>query len=155
MYTLLITAGCIAALTLADRAVLALFMGADSPALPIARHIHMLATWNFLLFGVTMVLFGTVRANGAVWGPLLILCVGLWPVRFGFIYVADRWFGADALWLSFPVSSAANLALALAFYFHGGWRKAHMRVEGQPSEEECMDEARATREPGGALNPAV
>ena len=155
MYTLLITAGCIAALTLADRSVLALFMGSDSPALPIARHIHMLATWNFLLFGVTMVLFGTVRANGAVWGPLLILCVGLWPVRFGFIYVADRWFGADALWLSFPVSSAANLALALAFYFHGGWRKAHMRVEGQPSEEECMDEARATREPGGALNPAV
>ena len=36
-------------LTLADRAVLALFMGGDSPALPIARHIHVVATWNFLL----------------------------------------------------------------------------------------------------------
>ena len=155
MHTLLITAACIAALTFADRTVLALFMGSDSPALPIAQHIHLLATWNFLLFGVTMVLFGTVRANGAVWGPLLILCIGLWPVRFGFIYAADGWLGADSLWLSFPVSSAVNLALALGFYFHGGWRKAHMRVDGGPSEEECMDEARATREPGGALNPAV
>jgi hypothetical protein len=37
-----------------------LFMGGDSPALPIARHIHLLATWNFLLFGVMMVLFATV-----------------------------------------------------------------------------------------------
>ena len=56
--TLLITAAMIVALTLADRAVLALFMGGDSPALPIARHIHVVATWNFLLFGVMMVLFG-------------------------------------------------------------------------------------------------
>ena len=55
-------------LTLADRPALALFLGGDSPALPIARHIQLLATWSFLLFGVTMVLFGTVRANGAVWG---------------------------------------------------------------------------------------
>ncbi len=65
IYTLLITGLLIVALTLSDRSVLALFMGPDSPALPIARHIHVLATWNFLLFGVTMVLFGTVRANGA------------------------------------------------------------------------------------------
>ena len=53
--SLLITGALIVLLTLADRAVLALFMG-RSPALPIARHIHVLATWNFLLFGVTMVL---------------------------------------------------------------------------------------------------
>src|SRR3954453_2339033 len=46
--TLVITAAIIGALTLADRNVLALFMGGDSPALPIARHIHLIATWNFL-----------------------------------------------------------------------------------------------------------
>src|SRR6185503_14927789 len=61
-YTLLITGALIVLMTLTDRTVLALFMGGDSPALPIARHIHLLATWNFLLFGVTMVLIGTVRA---------------------------------------------------------------------------------------------
>ena len=53
---------------LADRAALALFLGGDSPAVPIAQHIQLLATWSFLLFGVTMVIFGTVRANGAVIG---------------------------------------------------------------------------------------
>jgi putative MATE family efflux protein len=153
IYTLLITGALIVLLTLADRAVLALFMGPDSPALPIARHIHLLATWNFLLFGVTMVLFGTVRANGAVWGPLIILAVGLVPVRFGFIFATYGSLGADALWLSFPASSLINLVLALAFYLHGGWRKARMAVE-RPSEDECVEEAHATREPGGALNPS-
>ena len=66
--------------------MLACSWAADSPALPIARHIHLLATWNFLLFGVTMVLFATVRANGAVWAPLIILAIGLVPVRFGWIF---------------------------------------------------------------------
>ena len=120
-------------MTLSDRAVLSLFMGPDSPALPIARHIHVLATWNFLLFGVTMVLFGTVRANGSVWGPLIILCIGLVPVRFGFIAASYPSLDADAIWLSFPVSSFVNLLLAIAFYFQGGWRKAQFTVE-EPSE---------------------
>jgi len=152
--TLIITAAMIAALTLADRSVLALFMGGDSPALPIAQHIHAVATWNFLLFGVMMVLFGTVRANGAVWIPMIVLAVGLVPVRFGYIFATYGWLGADAIWTSFPVTSAINLALAIGFYLHGGWKKARMTVGERPSEDECIEEALATREPGGALKPA-
>lgn len=154
LQTLVITGALIVALTLADRTVLALFMGGSSPALPIARHIHVVATWNFLLFGVMMVLFGTVRANGAVWVPLIVLAVGLIPVRFGYIYATYHWLRADAIWTSFPVTSFINLALAVAFYLHGGWKKARMRIGKRPWEEECTEEALATREPGGALNPA-
>jgi putative MATE family efflux protein len=154
-YSVVITTALVALMTIADRPVMALFMGGDSPALPIARHIHVIATWNFILFGMTMVLFATVRANGAVWAPLIILCIGLLPVRFGFIFAADQWLGgADAIWWSFPVSSFANLALALAYYLQGGWRKARMMVEPPPSEEEGFEEALGTREPGGALRPA-
>jgi Na+-driven multidrug efflux pump len=144
----------ILALTLADRTVLALFMGGNSPALPIAQHIHWIATWNFLLFGVMMVLFGTVRANGAVWIPLIVLAIGLVPVRFGYIFATYGWLGADAIWSSFPVTSFINLVLAVGFYVHGGWKKARMTVEERPDMEECTEEALATREPGGALNPA-
>jgi len=155
IYTFAITGVLILLMTLSDRAVLSLFMGPASPALPIARHIHVLATWNFLLFGVTMVLFGTVRANGSVWGPLIILCIGLVPVRFGFIAASYPSLNADAIWLSFPVSSSVNLALAMAFYFQGGWRKARFTIEEQPGDDECVEEAQATREPGGALSPAA
>ena len=152
--SLLITGGLIVLLTLSDRTVLALFMGPESPALPIARHIHVLATWNFLLFGVTMVLFATVRANGAVWAPLIILAIGLVPVRFGWIFATHAWLGADAIWTSFPVSSFINLALSVIYYVKGGWRKARMSVDDLPCEDECIEEAEATREAGGALNPA-
>jgi Na+-driven multidrug efflux pump len=153
--SLAITGALIILMTLADRSVLALFMGGGSPALPIARHIHLLATWNFLLFGVTMVLFATVRANGAVWAPLVILAIGLVPVRFGWIFATYGWLGADALWTSFPISSFINLALSVAYYLGGSWRKARMAVEQPcPDREECTEEALATREPGGALNPA-
>ena len=152
--SLLITGGLIVLLTLADRTVLSLFMGPDSPALPIARHIHLLASWNFLLFGVMMVLFATVRANGAVWAPLIILAVGLVPVRFGYILATYGWLGADAIWTSFPMTSLINLALASAYYLNGSWKKAHMRVEDRPGDDECIEHAEATREPGGALNPA-
>jgi putative MATE family efflux protein len=152
--SLLITAGLIVLLTLADRTVLSLFMGPASPALPIARHIHLLATWNFLLFGVMMVLFATVRANGAVWAPLIILAVGLVPVRFGYILAAYGWLGADAIWTSFPVTSLINLAMAGAYYLNGSWRKARMSLAERPENDECTEEALATREPGGALNPA-
>jgi putative MATE family efflux protein len=152
IFALAITAGLVVLLAIADRPALALFLGGDSPALPIARHIQILATWSFLLFGVTLVLFGTVRANGAVIGPLIILFVGLVPVRLGFALGAYPWLGADALWLSFPVSSFVNMALAIAFYLHGGWRKA--RMAPPPDPVECVEEAQAGAEPGGRLNPA-
>jgi putative MATE family efflux protein len=152
--SLAITGALIVLMTLADRSVLALFMGGDSPALPIAKHIHLVATWNFLLFGVMMVLFATVRANGAVWAPLIVLAIGLVPVRFGYILATYGWLGADAIWTSFPVTSFINLLLATAYYLHGGWKKARMTVESRPGEGELREEAEATREPGGALNPS-
>jgi putative MATE family efflux protein len=149
---LAITGVLVVLLAVADRPALALFLGMHSPALPIAEHIQILATWSFLLMGVTMVLFGTVRANGAVVGPLIILAIGLVPIRLGFAFGAYSWLRADALWLSFPVSSIANLAMAIAFYMQGGWKKA--RMGAPPSTDEVIEEAEATMEPGGRFNPA-
>jgi putative MATE family efflux protein len=153
---LLITGVLVVLLAIADKPALALFLGVHSSALPTARHIQILATWSFLMMGVTMVLFGTVRANGAVVGPLIILAIGLIPVRLGFALGAYHWLKADALWLSFPVSSIANMILAIAFYLQGGWRKARMGIvqHGPLDETEAVEEALAEGEPGGRLNPA-
>ena len=153
-FALAITGALVVLLAVADRPALALFLGGHSPALPIARHIQILATWSFLLFGVTLVLFGTVRANGAVVGPLVILFIGLYPVRLGFALGAYPWLKADALWLSFPVSSFSNMALAIAFYLHGGWRKSRMQAGPPVDPQECIEEAVADAEPGGRFNPA-
>jgi len=152
VHNLVITGLLVVLLAVADRPALALFLGGDSPALPIARHIQLIGTWSFMMFGVTMVLFGTVRANGAVIGPLVILAIGLYPVRFGFALGAYPGLGADALWFSFPVASFANMAMAAAFYLHGGWRKARMHIP--PPAAELVEEAEADAEPGGRISPA-
>jgi len=150
---LVITGVLVVLLAVADRPALALFLGGHSPALVIARHIQLLATWSFLMMGVTMILFGTVRANGSVIGPLVILFIGLVPIRLGFALGAYPWLGADALWLSFPVASLANMAMATAFYFHGGWKKARLGI-GPVDPQEAVEEALGNAEPGGRLNPS-
>jgi putative MATE family efflux protein len=153
LYNLLITGLLVILLAIADRPALALFLGGASPALPIAQHIQLLATWSFLLFGVTIILFGTVRANGAVLGPLIILAIGLFPIRLGFALGAYPWLGADALWLCFPVGSLAIMMMAIVFYLHGGWRQA--RMDMPPPREALAEEAQADGEPGGRINPSA
>jgi putative MATE family efflux protein len=139
-------------ITLVDHAALGLFLGNRSPALPIGEHIHLLATWGFVFFGITLVLFGTVRGNGEVFWPLIIMFISMYPARIGFAVVAREWLGADAVWLSFPMGSITAAGLAAALYLHGGWRKRKL-AHPMPSKEEVIEEALASGEPGGSLNP--
>ena len=150
---IVLTSTFILLITLADHAALGLFLGSRSPALPIGEHIHLLATWGFVFFGITLVLFGTVRGNGEVFWPLIIMFLSMYPARIGFAVVAERWLGADAVWLSFPMGSITAAGLAAALYLHGGWRKRKLPHAAPPSQEEVIEEALATGEPGGSLNP--
>src|SRR4029450_9894001 len=75
-----------------NRQALALFLPEGSAALAIAEHANLIALWSFLLFGVTIVLICTVRATGAVMGPLLVIFGSLWLARIPFAYgLAPRW----------------------------------------------------------------
>ncbi len=120
----------VALLALIDRPALALFLSSASPAMPIAQHIQLVATWAFVLFGVTFVLLGTMRANGAVWAAVLILVISLFPFRIGVATGLHHWLGADAIWLSFPISSGASLLLSWAYYQSGHWKRARMAPIG-------------------------
>jgi Na+-driven multidrug efflux pump len=67
-----------------------------------------------------------VRATGAVIAPLVVLTVSLLLVRFPVAeFFLDR-YQADAIWWSFPISSAPSACLAFLYYRFGGWRRAHM-----------------------------
>ena len=112
-----------ALILLFDRPVLELFLGSGSPAVPLARHIQFIVTWSFLLMGVMMVLFSTMRAYGAVYAPLMIMFVALYPGRIGFYTLAYSMMGQEAVWWSFPFGSAISMSLALAYYRWGSWRK--------------------------------
>jgi putative MATE family efflux protein len=123
---LAMTGGLLTAVTLIDRHILWLFLGSDTDAIATAVRQNLIAGWSFILFGVTLVLSATVRANGAAVGPLVILAIAMFPVRFGFAYALEPEWGADAIWWSFPLGSFAAMLLTIAFYLHGGWRRERL-----------------------------
>ena len=129
---LVMTGVLIALLLLFDRAALALFLGSGSEAIEVARNIQYIATWTFLPFGTTIVLISTMRANGSVVPPLIILFLSMFPIRLGIYYFGYPLIGSDILWWSFPLSSLASLAMAWAIYRRGSWRgtiSSPVRVE--------------------------
>ena len=144
------TGGLIALIVLLDRWVLGWFLPTGSPSLEVARHLNHIAIGSFLFFGVTFVLSGVVRATGAVLVPMLILGIAMWGIR----VPAAKWLqpvlGVDAIWWSFPISSAASVLMILAYYHWGSWRQARMlprtpqepvatpaEVAGQPPTPVC------------------
>lgn len=121
-----VTGAAVVLIEIFSRQALGLFLPAESAALPIAEHLNRIAAVSFVLFGVSMVLFGVVRSTGAVVVPLLILIVVLWVVRFPLAAFFTGRFGADAIWWSFNISAALALALSALYYRYGDWRSARM-----------------------------
>ncbi|RZF63995.1 MATE family efflux transporter [Sphingomonas populi] len=152
LYNTIITLVVITAIILFDRPLMGLFIDSHSPAIPIARHIQLISSWTFLMFGATMVIFGTVRANGATLAPLLILIASLIPFRVGIAILGKPLLGADALWWAFPSSSVVSLVLASLYFRYGKWRDAVLAVPSH--EEEAKEGAHATSEPAGRLHPS-
>ncbi len=125
----------IAALVPFDRPVLEMFLGAQSPSVATALHIQDLAIWTYLPFGVTIVLFGTLRSYGVIYAQLAVLLVAMYAVRLGAYHLLYPVLAADALWYSFLLSSVTSLLLTLLTYFLLPWRKRMLEriaaMEGQ------------------------
>lgn len=134
-----------------DRPVLTLFLGPTSPAVDAARHIQFLASWSYVLFGMTIVLFGTMRAGGVVLAPIIVLGAAMYPVRLGFYALAYPALGPDAIWLSFPVGSAAATIMAAIAYRRPGWRAKARVVD----EAECSEETQADGDCTGRMAPSL
>jgi putative MATE family efflux protein len=107
----------------------ALYLQDGSVAMAAAVQINRIATPSFIFFGVTLVLFGVVRATGAVMAPLVSLAIALLGVRIPLAEILTAHFGAVGIWWAFPLSSAFATLLAVGYYKFGGWRSAQMESE--------------------------
>jgi putative MATE family efflux protein len=136
LYCLILTGSVVLALELLDTYALGIFLPAGSLALHLASHMNRIVTWSFLFFGVSMTLFGVVRATGAVMAPLVALIISLLVVRFPLAELFLDRYHADAIWWSFPISSALSSILAILYYQYGGWRSAHMLSHASPTVPE-------------------
>ena len=130
LYSVLLTGSIVLVIEVLDTHVFGLFLPAGSNALAIASHMNRIVTPSFTFFGISVALFGVVRATGAVMAPLIVLTISLLVVRFPLAEMFLVRFQVDAVWWSFPVSSVLSAILALAYYRYGGWRSAHMLPAG-------------------------
>lgn len=135
LFNVAMTGALVALIYLFNRHSLGLFLGTDGVAIGIAQHINVVVLWSFILFGFTIVIFGTVRATGAVMAPLVILFLSMWVIRLPFAWALGPRLGADAIWWSFPLGSVVSLALAIGYYRFGSWRGSQiLPVAPHPAE---------------------
>jgi putative MATE family efflux protein len=128
LYSVLLTGSIVLTIEVLNTWVFGLFLPPGSAALAIASHMNRIVTPSFIFFGISLTLFGVVRATGAVIVPLIILTISLLGVRFPFAQALLSRYQVDAVWWSFPLSSALAAALALLYYRYGDWRHAQMAV---------------------------
>lgn len=126
LFNVLMTGALVALVYLFNRHSLGIFLGDDSVAIEIAQHINRVVLWSFILFGFTIVVFGTVRATGAVMAPLVILFVSMWVIRLPFAWGLAGQIGAESIWWSFPLGSVVSVALAFLYYRFGNWKRSHI-----------------------------
>ena len=139
VYNFLLSGTLIAVIYLFNHGALGLFLPSDAEALSLAQHLNGIAVWSFMFFGVTFVLFGVVRATGAVIPPLVILFISMWLFRPPFAWLLAPTLGADSIWWSFPLGSLASMLMAMGYYKWGGWRRA--RMLSTPIEKAGLDKA--------------
>lgn len=120
------TASLLGLITLFIHPLAGLFLPPNSPAIAIAAHTNLMIGWTFVLIGLSMVVGSVVRANGAVIIPFIILLLSTVVMRFGVGFWLHPTWGADAIWAAFGSSALTSAILSVAYYLHGGWRKARM-----------------------------
>ena len=136
---------------LLDSTILRLFLPHAGTAIRIAQHIMLLASWSFILMGLTMVYSSVTRANGATLVPLAIMVLAYIPGRLGVVFLLKPVIGADAIWWSFPIGGALSLAMTAGYYFQGGWRSAALLVPVEAEEVEEFVQSEA--DPAGRMLP--
>ncbi len=125
-----LTSAIVVVVYLVDPLLLGVFLPGAPSTVAIAERINAAIVWSFVPFGVMFVLFGVIRATGAVTAPLVILAISLFGVRTSAAIAFEPRFGEAALWWSFPASMIVACVLAALYYRYGKWREARMGPAG-------------------------
>ncbi len=96
--------------------------------LHMAHELLMITLWGYLIFGITAVLGGVMRASGTVLWPMLISIFAIWGVEVPSAYLLMQRFGLDGVWMGYPIAFIVGLALQYAYYSLVWKKKTHVRL---------------------------
>ncbi len=95
--------------------LLGLFITQEAVRLQAEQLLHIML-WSLLLFGFQAVVGGIMRASGVVLVPVAISIACIVLVQVPAAYALDAWLGLEGVWMAFPITYAAMLALQTAYY---------------------------------------
>lgn len=128
---LLMTGSLVLLITLFQRPLLGLFLPVGSPAIEIGAHINLILGWTHVFLGVSTIVTSIVRANGAMFWPLVNLFCSAVLLRFSIGLLGHPYWGADAIWASFGAHALVSTLWSLAYYRWGRWREAKGPMGGR------------------------
>ena len=88
----------------------------DDAARSNAEHLLHIMLWSILVFGFQAVVGGIMRASGVVLMPVAISIFCVLCVELPMAYLLNAHFGLEGVWMAFPVTYLAMLALQTAYY---------------------------------------
>ena len=122
---LLLTGGLVTIAYLFSRALMSFFI-TDGAVLDLAQGLLHIVLWSSVLFGMSTVFSGAMRASGTVWMPLLISIFAITAIEVPSAIVLSRHIGIEGVWIAYPITFCAMFLLQTSFYLLV-WRKRAIR----------------------------
>jgi putative MATE family efflux protein len=121
MLSLMITGGLVAICYLFSRTLIGFFITSD-PVIELAQTLLHIVLWGYIIFGVSSVLAGVMRASGTVLMPTAISVLAILGVEVPVAYWLSGHFGINGVWAAYPIAYIAMLAMQ-ASYYQFVWRR--------------------------------
>ncbi len=94
----------------------------SAPVVEIAQTLLHIMLWSSVVYGCAALLSGVMRASGAVLVPTAISILCIVAIELPSAYALASRFGLEGVWMAYPITFVAMLALQ-AMYYMLVWRK--------------------------------
>ncbi len=119
--TLIISGTLVLLAYLFSRTIIGFFI-VDPEVIELAQRLLHITLWSYIVFGLSAVVAGVMRASGTVLVPTAISILAIIGIEVPVAYALSRHLGIDGVWIAYPVAFTAMLAMQSAYYWFV-WRK--------------------------------
>jgi len=121
MFNVVLTGGLVLLGYIFSRDIISIFITSE-PVIDMAQTLLHVMLWSIVLFGFAGVIGGIMRASGVVLMPTAIAIFCIAVVELPSAYILSGPFGLNGVWMAYPITFGAMLALQAAYYFFV-WRR--------------------------------
>jgi putative MATE family efflux protein len=110
-----LTGGLIAIAYIFSRVLMGFFI-TDAGVLELAQSLLHIVLWSLVMFGMSTVFSGAMRASGTVWVPLWLSAFAIVAIEVPSALVLSRLMGIEGIWIAYPITFCAMFVLQMAYY---------------------------------------